>query len=327
LGGDPVTESFTIANSGTAPLTVGNVSFGGANAGDFSVTGQPAAFVAPGANTTFTVQFQPTALDVRTATVSFGDDDPTQANPFTFAIQGEALPGLSITDAQATVPGDPTQTADAVFTVNLSAAASQMVTVNFATVDGTAVAGTDYQATSGTLTFLPGTTSQTISVTVNGTLYANPTKQFSVSLTQPVGAILTGATGTGSIINNNVPTWTNPMVSTDVNGDGAVTPIDALVVINQIDTATAQAQAAAQAQALAAAPASALPAATASLAVGPAVAVSAATAVTSAATNAGSAPASQLVDLAMAVYNGEDLATAGSSLPGPLGKSRAAGLH
>ncbi len=111
-----------------------------------------------------------------------------------------------------------------------------MVTVNYTTVDGTAVAGTDYQATSGTLTFLPGATSQTISVTVNGTLYANPTKQFSVSLTQPVGAILTGATGTGSIINNNVPTWTNPVVSTDVNGDGAVTPIDALVEINYLNT-------------------------------------------------------------------------------------------
>ena len=42
------------------------------------------------------------------------------------------------------------------FLVTLSPAASGTVTVNYATVDGTAVAGTDYTATSGTLTFAPG---------------------------------------------------------------------------------------------------------------------------------------------------------------------------
>ena len=42
------------------------------------------------------------------------------------------------------------------FLVTLDPAATGTVTVNYATADGTAVAGTDYTATSGTLTFAPG---------------------------------------------------------------------------------------------------------------------------------------------------------------------------
>src|SRR5205823_766478 len=52
------------------------------------------------------------------------------------------------------------------FTVSLSAAYDQAVTVNFATADGTAIAGVDYVATSGTLTFAPGEMTKTITVEV-----------------------------------------------------------------------------------------------------------------------------------------------------------------
>src|SRR5207237_3229251 len=56
-----------------------------------------------------------------------------------------------------------------VFTVSLSAAYDQAVTVHFATANGTATtADHDYQAQSGTLTFAPGQTTLTISVVVNG---------------------------------------------------------------------------------------------------------------------------------------------------------------
>ena len=90
LGGSPLTETYKITNSGTAPLTVGTVTIGGANAGDFTVTSQPAASVPVGGSTTFTVKFAPTAGGTRTATVHFGENDPSQADPFTFAISGVA---------------------------------------------------------------------------------------------------------------------------------------------------------------------------------------------------------------------------------------------
>ena len=57
VGGNPLIETYTIANNGGTPLSVGQVLLGGADAGDFSVTAQPAATVAAGSSTTFSVQF------------------------------------------------------------------------------------------------------------------------------------------------------------------------------------------------------------------------------------------------------------------------------
>src|SRR5262249_820537 len=76
------------------------------------------------------------------------------------------LPGLSISDASIT-EGD-TGSSQLPFTVTLSKAATGPVTVNYATADGSATAGSDYTARAGTLTFAAGETSKTISVTVAG---------------------------------------------------------------------------------------------------------------------------------------------------------------
>src|SRR6201999_2291168 len=54
------------------------------------------------------------------------------------------------------------------FTVTLNSAANVPVSIDYSTGDGTAVAGTDYDATNGVLTFPAGTTSETIPVTVLG---------------------------------------------------------------------------------------------------------------------------------------------------------------
>ncbi|MFX8327835.1 Calx-beta domain-containing protein, partial [Acinetobacter baumannii] len=54
------------------------------------------------------------------------------------------------------------------FTVTLSSASVQTVTVDYATVNGTALSGSDFVAASGTLTFAAGETSKTVSVTING---------------------------------------------------------------------------------------------------------------------------------------------------------------
>ena len=54
------------------------------------------------------------------------------------------------------------------FTVTLSAAYDQAVTMSYRTVDGTAKAGEDYIAKTGTLTFAPGETGKTITIQING---------------------------------------------------------------------------------------------------------------------------------------------------------------
>ena len=68
------------------------------------------------------------------------------------------------------------------FTVTLSAAYDQTVTVNYATQNGTAIAGEDYLATSGMLTFAPGETTKTITVEVLGDTTPEPNETFSVNL-------------------------------------------------------------------------------------------------------------------------------------------------
>jgi probable HAF family extracellular repeat protein len=76
------------------------------------------------------------------------------------------LPLMTIADTSVTEGN--TGTRNATFTVTLSRASAQPITVHYATADGGAVAGTDYLAASGTLTFAPGQTTRTIPVTVLG---------------------------------------------------------------------------------------------------------------------------------------------------------------
>src|SRR5207302_317230 len=84
-----------------------------------------------------------------------------------------------------TVTQSSSGTTSAVFTVSLSMASMQSITVNYTTADGTAIAGGDYQAASGTLTFNPGETSKTITVLVNGDAAFDPAETFFVSLSNP----------------------------------------------------------------------------------------------------------------------------------------------
>jgi hypothetical protein len=91
----------------------------------------------------------------------------------------------------------------AVFTVTLSQASSLPVTVAFAAVDGTAKAGQDYVATSGTLTFAPGETQETILVTIIGDTIVEPNETFTVHLSQPTNATLTRGDAAGTIIDDD----------------------------------------------------------------------------------------------------------------------------
>ena len=85
------------------------------------------------------------------------------------------------------------------FTITLSSALPTTTSVNVATVDGTAIAGQDYVATSLTLTFAPGVTSRQVTVPLIGDAIAEPTEMFSLMLSNPVGAALGNATATATI--------------------------------------------------------------------------------------------------------------------------------
>ena len=91
------------------------------------------------------------------------------------------------------------------FTVTLSQTAATPVTVNYATSNGTALAGSDYVATSGTLTIAAGATTGTINVTINGdtTVEANETLLVTL-LGASANSTIGTATATGTITNDDV---------------------------------------------------------------------------------------------------------------------------
>lgn len=90
-----------------------------------------------------------------------------------------------------------------IFTVTLSVATSTTVTVNYATADDSATAGSDYQAASGTVTFNPGVTSQPIAITVFGDTAIEPDETFFVHLSNAVGGNIVGSPGVGTIVNDD----------------------------------------------------------------------------------------------------------------------------
>lgn len=89
-----------------------------------------------------------------------------------------------------------------VFTVSLSAPSAGPVTVDFSTRNGTAQAGSDYIAASGTLTFAPGELTKQITVLVNGDTEPEEIEVFFVDLTNASGATLGDPEGLGRIFND-----------------------------------------------------------------------------------------------------------------------------
>lgn len=93
--GGTLVRVFTVHNTGAGALALTGtprVQLSGAGADDFQVMAQPASPVSGGANTSFTVQFAPTALGLRSALVSLANDDADE-NPYTFTVQGSGQAG------------------------------------------------------------------------------------------------------------------------------------------------------------------------------------------------------------------------------------------
>ncbi len=115
------------------------------------------------------------------------------------AAENLTLPALSVADARA----DEGEAATLDFRVTLDAAASGAVTVDYATADGTAKAGEDYEAVSGTLTFAAGETSKTVAVAVLDDAVDEGSETLTLTLSNPSGATLAYAEATGTIENSD----------------------------------------------------------------------------------------------------------------------------
>lgn len=127
-------------------------------------------------------------------------------------------PSFSINDRSATEGGI------ANFTVTRAGPTSGTYTVNYATADNTATAGSDYTAKSGTLTFVDGVSTQTVSVTTLQDSIAESNETFYVNLSAPSGgATISDAQGVGTIIDDDSPLTCSGVTFTIGNANSAVT--------------------------------------------------------------------------------------------------------
>ena len=175
----------------------------------FTVSGgaiDSASRITQGSNQGWTVEVNPTGNGAVSITLPettncdasgaiCTDDSRKLSHPTSATVAGP--PAISVSDATV----QEAEGAVLVFTATLSHASSRTVTVDYATSDGTAVAGSDYTAASGALTFNAGDTSQTVQVTVLTDSEDESQETLTLTLSNPSQATLDDATGTGAIEN------------------------------------------------------------------------------------------------------------------------------
>lgn len=145
--------------------------------------------------------------------VSFGfvaSPGNSPSAPANYVLNGMSLggatppPPVTVSIADVTVTEGNSGTKNAAFNVTLSGPATTVVTVAYATANGTAQAGSDYTAVSGALTFNPGETKKVINVPINGDTTFEPDETFAVNLSNVVAATLARAQAIATIQNDDV---------------------------------------------------------------------------------------------------------------------------
>ena len=149
--------------------------------------------------------------DHRPVTVSLASADECGARHVVCSFEGKPLsqpvsvtvigpPGLSVADAA--VDEGPGATLD--FVVTMDRAARRAVTVNYQSVDGTAVVEEDYEWANGELTFAAGETEKTVSVRVLDDAHDEGDETMTLRLSDPVGAWLADREAVGTIRNTDL---------------------------------------------------------------------------------------------------------------------------
>ena len=208
-----MTATFTVKLSPASAQTV-TVKYATANStalapGDYTALALTQLTFDPGQTSkTVAVQVKGDTLDEANETFRLLLSTPTNAvitdNEGVCTITDNDLPptlkvnSLTVTEGNASVIAN--------FTVSLSAQSAQTVTVKYQTVNGTALAPSDYTAKAlTTLTFAPFQTTKTVAVTIAGDVLDEAVENFKLQLTSPTNATIAAGTGTCTITDNDPP--------------------------------------------------------------------------------------------------------------------------
>ena len=145
------------------------------------------------------------AVAVRLNRIAVAGSSGTAPNrDFAVAMLADSVATVSAEDPTTTAEGNSGTTTAAV-PVRLSQASATAVQVGYASADGTATAGSDYNAVAGTLTFTPGQLEQTVNVPIRGDNVVEPNETFLLNLTASSTALVGDSQATGTIANDDSP--------------------------------------------------------------------------------------------------------------------------
>ncbi|HEY9690816.1 MAG TPA: Calx-beta domain-containing protein, partial [Oculatellaceae cyanobacterium] len=213
---NPGIFTFTRTGSTTNTLSVNYTLTGTATNGtDYTTLPTNVTFAAGSSTATVTVNPTDDSIyeDTETAILNLAT-----GTGYTIGTTATATVNLADNDPQFTINLSPDQTIiegntspqNATYTVSLSNPSTQTITVNYATANGTALTGSDYTSTTGTLTFNPGVTSQAINIPILNNSVNEANETFTLKLTNPTNANL----GTTNIVTTTITDTLTASVTT-----------------------------------------------------------------------------------------------------------------
>ncbi len=155
--------------------------------------------------------------EVFTVNLSGASGAPIASGAATVTIIDNDVPTVSVSGASA-MEGNPLS-----FTLSLDVPSPVETSVNYATANGTATAGSDYVASSGTVTFAPNQMTATVVVQSNDDALSEEAETFTLTLSNPTLLSLGNAVGTGTIEDNDLPFLSLSLAVPSISEGGGTT--------------------------------------------------------------------------------------------------------
>ncbi|MBD2301822.1 hypothetical protein H6G28_24990 [Nostoc sp. FACHB-190] len=222
--------TFTRSGSNINPLTV-NYSVGGTatfnsdyhqlGAASFTATNGTITFAAGASTATLTIDpIADTTFETNenvTLTLAAGSEYKigTTTGLTRSIVNDDLRPTINLTSSQTIIEGN-TNPQNVTYLVTLTNPSSQTITVNYSTANASATAGSDYTATTGTLTFSPGVTSQVINIPILNDSLNEVDESFILRLTSPINATLGTTTSVTTTITDTLVTSVTTTLPTNV---------------------------------------------------------------------------------------------------------------
>ncbi len=161
--------------------------------------------MASGESRTVSIVVRPSTTGTLTSTAVVSGDQPdpdTANNAASTSTTVKGQPAIAISDVTR-VEGGPGTTAVFSFAVTLSVSSTQVVSVRYASANGTAEAPADYGSVFGNLVFNPSVTTRTVNVPVYGDSGVEGDETFVLNLSVPVNATIADGQGLGTILEDD----------------------------------------------------------------------------------------------------------------------------